>query len=73
MVTLYDDADYLMRAVAAGAAGYVLKDASRAALVEAVRVTAEGGGIITPALLPHLLSEVGRMLERQERDTRPGW
>jgi len=67
MVTLYDDTDYLMRAVALGAAGYVLKDASRAALIDAVRVTAEGGGIISPALLPHLLDEVGRLLERQER------
>jgi len=71
MVTLYDDTDYLMRAVASGAAGYVLKDASRSALVEAVRVTADGGGIITPALLPHLLHEVGRLLERQGRDVRP--
>lgn len=68
MVTLYDDTDYLMRAVALGAAGYVLKDASRSALIEAVRVTAEGGGIISPTVLPQLLSEVGRMLERHERE-----
>ncbi|MGI6374406.1 MAG: response regulator [Anaerolineae bacterium] len=65
MVTLYDDTEYLMRAVADGAAGYVLKDASRAALVEAVRVTYEGGGLISPALMPRLLREVGRLLERE--------
>ncbi|NLX37178.1 MAG: response regulator transcription factor [Chloroflexi bacterium] len=65
MVTLYDDTEYLMRAVADGAAGYVLKDASRAALVEAVRVTHEGGGLISPSLMPRLLVEVGRLLERE--------
>jgi DNA-binding NarL/FixJ family response regulator len=72
MVTLYDDTDYLMRAVALGAAGYVLKDASRAALIEAVRLTADGGGIISPTLLPQMLREVGRLLERRERDSALG-
>ena len=64
MVTLYDNTDYLMRAVASGAAGYVLKDADRAALVNAVRVTAEGGGLISPSLMPRLLDEVARLLGR---------
>ncbi len=65
MLTLYDDTDYLMRAVASGAAGYVLKDASRADLVDAVRITADGGGLITPSLMPRLLREVERLLERE--------
>lgn len=64
MVTLYDDPDYLMRAVADGAAGYVLKDASRSDLVDAVRITYEGGGLISPTLMPRLLDEVGRLLDR---------
>ena len=42
MVTLYDDTDYLLRAISSGATGYVLKDASRDLLVEAVRLAAEG-------------------------------
>jgi len=61
MVTLYDDPDYLMRAVSAGAAGYVLKDSSREELVRAVRVTVEGGAVVAPSLLPQLLQKVGRM------------
>ncbi len=61
MVTLYDDHDYLLRAVVAGAAGYVLKDASREDLVRAVRITAEGGAIIAPSMLPQLLRQVGQM------------
>lgn len=60
MLTLYDDPNYLLRAVSAGAAGYILKDASRDELVRAVRVTAEGGAIIDPAMLPALLRQVKR-------------
>ncbi|MBN1401204.1 MAG: response regulator transcription factor [Anaerolineae bacterium] len=64
MVTLYDDPNYLERAVTMGAAGYILKDASRDELIRAVRVTAEGGAIIDPLLLPQLL--------RRLRATAPG-
>jgi len=62
MVTLYDDPAYLMRAVANGAAGYVLKDSSRAELLRAVRTTAEGGAIIDSTMLPSLLNHVSDML-----------
>lgn len=62
MVTLYDDPDYLLAAVSAGAAGYVLKDASREELVRAVRITADGGAIIAPSMLPQLLHTMGRMM-----------
>jgi DNA-binding NarL/FixJ family response regulator len=61
MVTLYDDADYLMRAVASGAAGYVLKDSTREELIRAVRITVEGGAVIAPSLLPQLLQRVSQM------------
>jgi DNA-binding NarL/FixJ family response regulator len=66
MVTLYDDPDYLERAVAAGAAGYILKDASRDELVRAVRITSEGGAIIDPAMLPQLLRRL-----RTDRGAQP--
>ena len=62
MVTLYDDTDYLLRAVSAGAAGYILKDAHRSELVRAVRVTADGGAIIEPMMLPQLLQLMGPSL-----------
>ncbi len=61
MVTLYDDPDYLMRAVCSGAAGYVLKDSTREELIRAVRITVEGGAVIAPSLLPQLLRKVGQM------------
>ena len=62
MVTLYDDTDYLLRAISSGANGYVLKDASRDLLVEAVRLAAEGGSIVSPTLMPPLLAEMREML-----------
>ncbi|MHB0857734.1 MAG: response regulator transcription factor [Anaerolineae bacterium] len=63
MVTLYDDPSYLLQAVADGAAGYVLKDAGRDDLVRAVRVTAEGGALVAPSMLPHLLRRIAQTTE----------
>jgi DNA-binding NarL/FixJ family response regulator len=36
MVTMHDNNDYVLEAIKAGAAGYVLKDASRTELLAAV-------------------------------------
>ncbi len=60
MMTLYDDADYLLRAVSSGAAGYLLKDSSREELLRALRITADGGATIAPRLLPELLRRLSR-------------
>ncbi len=62
MVSLYDDTDYLYRAVSAGAAGYILKEASRSDLVRAVRITAEGGSIISPNMLRELLERMSALM-----------
>jgi DNA-binding NarL/FixJ family response regulator len=66
MVTLYDDPDYLYRAVSAGAAGYILKDATRAELVSAVRTVAAGGAIISPGMLRDLLGHISGMIDSSE-------
>ena len=42
MVTMHENPDYLLEAVRAGAAGYVLKDASGERIAEAVRRTLAG-------------------------------
>jgi DNA-binding NarL/FixJ family response regulator len=63
MVTLYDDPDYLYRAVSAGAAGYILKDASRAELVSAVRTVAAGGAIVSPGMLRELLGHISGLID----------
>lgn len=58
MVTLYNNAEYLLEAVTAGASGYILKDSTREEFVRAVRAVREGGAIISPSMLPELLEHI---------------
>lgn len=58
VVTTYEtDAD-ILRAVEAGAAGYLLKDASRAELAEAVRAAARGETVLAPSVATRLIRRV---------------
>ena len=50
MLTMHDDAGYAREALAAGASGYVLKDAAERQLVDAVRMVVAGRGYLDPAL-----------------------
>ncbi len=55
VVTTYEaDAD-ILRAVEAGAAGYLLKDASRAELADAVRDAARGKTVLAPSVADRLV------------------
>ncbi len=49
LTTYESDAD-ILRAVEAGAAGYMLKDASRAELVAAIRMAARGDTVLAPSV-----------------------
>jgi DNA-binding NarL/FixJ family response regulator len=64
MVTMHENPDYLFEAVKAGAAGYVLKDASGERLLGAVRRTLEGESPLNQELAMRLLVR----LAREERD-----
>jgi DNA-binding NarL/FixJ family response regulator len=48
VVTTYESDTDILRAVEAGAAGYLLKDASRAELADAVRDAARGKTVLAP-------------------------
>jgi two-component system response regulator NreC len=50
ILTMDDDPAFVQPAWAAGAAGYVLKEASRAELVRAVRAVGRGGRYLDPAI-----------------------
>lgn len=50
IVTTYEDDVDILRAVEAGAAGYLLKGSSRAELIDAVHGAARGGTVLTPSL-----------------------
>lgn len=58
VLTTYDtDAD-ILRAVEAGASGYLLKDAPRADLLRAIRAAAGGETVLAPAVAGRLVSRV---------------
>ena len=58
VLTTYDSDAEILRAVEAGAAGYLLKDTPRAVLADRVRAAARGETVLAPAVAGRLL---GRM------------
>ena len=55
IVTLSQDPDYLLEALRVGAAGYVLKDASRREVVDAMRQVLSGESPLDPKLAAQLI------------------
>ncbi len=68
MVTTHQDPDYLLEAVRSGAAGYVLKESSKAQLLSAVRRILSGENALNQELAMRLIARVseepGRGRER---------
>jgi DNA-binding NarL/FixJ family response regulator len=58
VLTTYDGDGDIVRALAAGATGYMLKDASRGELVEAVRRAASGETVLAPPVAARLVTRV---------------
>lgn len=56
IITTFDDDDHLYPALAAGAAGFLVKDTAPADLVDAIRRTASGDFTMSPHLLARLVS-----------------
>jgi DNA-binding NarL/FixJ family response regulator len=65
VLTTYDDDDWVLDAVRAGAAGYLLKDTPRDEVMRAVRGTMAGRSYIDPAVAGKVLGQVA------SRQTRP--
>ena len=67
MLSMQDDPRYVREAFAAGASGYVLKEAADAEVVDAVREVANGGAYVHPALGARLIAaEVEERAEAEE-------
>ncbi len=58
ILTTYDTDTDILRAVEAGATGYLLKDSPREQLVEAVRAAARGETVLAPPLAAKLMRQV---------------
>jgi two-component system, NarL family, response regulator YdfI len=63
ILTTYDDDAHILQGLRAGARGYLLKDAGRNALFNAVRAAARGQSLLPPEVLAALLAH----RETQER------
>lgn len=71
-LTVHEDKQYLFEMLAAGAYGYVTKQAAAEELVEAIRTVANGGVYLQPALARWLLEDYRRLLLKEPHDEDQG-
>jgi DNA-binding NarL/FixJ family response regulator len=74
VLTTYDSDADILRAVEAGAAGYLLKDTPRAVLADRVRAAARGETVLAPAVAGRLMGRIraepgGRAEQLSARET----
>ncbi|TWP50021.1 response regulator transcription factor [Lentzea tibetensis] len=58
VLTTYDTDSDILRAVEAGASGYLLKDSTPAELINAIRATARGETVLAPSMVTKLVGQV---------------
>jgi DNA-binding NarL/FixJ family response regulator len=70
ILTTFDHDDYVYDALAAGASGFMLKDAPARDLVEAVRVIHRGDALLAPSVTRRLLADLASR-RREGRGSNP--
>lgn len=65
ILSMYSDESYLMRTLAAGAKGYLLKESADADLDQAVLTVAQGKPFFSPAIANTLLEDYMRQLQQK--------
>jgi DNA-binding NarL/FixJ family response regulator len=60
MLTTFDLDEYVYRAMKAGASGFLLKDASRGQLAEAIRTVSAGEAMLAPTITQRLIEDFCR-------------
>ncbi|MDR6998814.1 response regulator transcription factor [Neobacillus niacini] len=61
ILSIHDDENYVTHALQTGAQGYLLKEMDADALIDAVRVVAEGGSYLHPKVTHNLVNEYRRL------------
>lgn len=59
MLTTFELDDYVFEALRLGASGFLLKDAEPTALLDAIRVVAEGGSLLAPSVTRRVIEHFG--------------
>ena len=68
VITIFGDAATVVRAIEAGADGYLLKGSEPAEAAAAIRSVLEGGAPISPAVASHILARARVSMRSTERD-----
>ena len=66
ILTVHANEEFLFDAIKAGAMGYLLKDASSDELLRAVRVVAQGEGLLAPGMAAKVFKEFARVAASQD-------
>jgi DNA-binding NarL/FixJ family response regulator len=66
MLSVHSDESYLLRALSAGAKGYLLKDSAELDVVRAVQSVAQGRPFFSPAIAKTLLEDYMRYLQQRD-------
>ena len=67
VLTTYDNDEYIFDAIEAGAKGYLLKDASREELFQAVRAVHRGESLIEPGVAAKILDRLAQLSRRSSQ------
>ncbi len=68
ILTTFDLDEYVYEALGVGASGFLLKDASGAELIQAVRVVARGDALLAPSVTRRLISTFARRRHHERPD-----
>jgi DNA-binding NarL/FixJ family response regulator len=71
MLTTFDDEEYIVEGLRAGATGYLLKDASAEQLVEAIRAVHRGEAPLQPSVAAKLVARLARATDAAPASTAP--
>ncbi len=58
VLTTFDADDYVVRALGAGASGFLLKDTAPAAIIDAIRRVADGDPMLSPSVTARLIAQL---------------
>src|SRR5215212_4518791 len=69
VLTMFEDDESVFAALKAGARGYVLKDADRGMLLEAIRAVARGEALLGPSVAGRVLEQFAQVSPHVQEDT----